>query len=74
MTAGSLTERSKVRYPRSKQEEQEEADRDTWPWVLRSIVERCGKRRSYRSALQQPEGIEASAEWGYRPEATLIRW
>jgi hypothetical protein len=28
-----------VRYPRSKQEEQ--ADRDTWPWLPGSIVEQC---------------------------------
>ena len=30
-----------VRYPRSKQEEQ--ADRDTWPWLPGSIVEQCAR-------------------------------
>ncbi len=34
-----------VRYPRSKQEEQ--ADRDTWPWVPGSIVEQCGPDEWY---------------------------
>jgi hypothetical protein len=37
-----------VRYSRSKQEER--ADRGTWPWLPGSVVEQCGKRRSYRSA------------------------
>ena len=34
-----------VRYPRSKQEEQ--ADRDTWPWLPGSIVEQ--RSASWRS-------------------------
>src|ERR1039457_3749865 len=34
-----------VRYPRSKQEEQ--ADRDTWPWLPGSIVEQCGPDEWY---------------------------
>ena len=29
-----------VRYPRDKSEEK--ADRDTWPWLPGSIVQRCG--------------------------------
>jgi hypothetical protein len=37
-----------VRYSRSKQEER--ADRGTWPWLPGSVVEQCGKRRSYRPA------------------------
>jgi hypothetical protein len=34
-----------VRYPRSKQEDQ--ADRDTWPWLPGSIVEQCGPDEWY---------------------------
>jgi hypothetical protein len=34
-----------VRYPRSKQEEQ--ADRDTWPWLPGTIVEQCGPDEWY---------------------------
>jgi hypothetical protein len=34
-----------VRHPRSKQEEQ--ADRDTWPWLPGSIVEQCGPDEWY---------------------------
>jgi hypothetical protein len=34
-----------VRYPRSNQEEQ--ADRDTWPWLPGSIVEQCGPDEWY---------------------------
>ena len=52
-----------VRYPRSKQDEQD--DRDTWPWLPGSIGELSIGR-------QQAEGIEAPAERGYRPEVTLI--
>ena len=39
---------AEVRSPRSKHEER--ADRGTWPLLPGSVVERCGKRRSYRSA------------------------
>src|SRR2546429_2096998 len=34
-----------IRYPRSKQEEQ--ADRDTWPWLPGTIVEQCGPDEWY---------------------------
>jgi hypothetical protein len=34
-----------VRYPRSKQEEQ--ADREQWPWLPGSIVEQCGPDEWY---------------------------
>jgi|SRR5579863_10532188 len=34
-----------VRYPRLKQDEQ--ADRDTWPWLPGSIVEQCGPDEWY---------------------------
>ncbi len=33
------------RYPRSKREEQ--ADRDTWPWLPGSVVEQCGPDEWY---------------------------
>ena len=32
-----------VRYPRSKQEEQ--SDREQWPWLPGTIVEQCGPER-----------------------------
>jgi hypothetical protein len=45
-TASSLDESPvEVRYPRSKQEEQ--ADRDTSPWLPGSIVEQCGPDEWY---------------------------
>jgi hypothetical protein len=34
-----------VRYPRSKQEEQ--GDRERWPWLPGSIVEQCGPDEWY---------------------------
>jgi hypothetical protein len=37
-----------VRYPRSKQEKQ--GDREQWPWLPGTIVERCGPVRSDRAA------------------------
>jgi hypothetical protein len=42
---GKFPDESPVRYPRSKQEEQ--TDREQWPWLPGTIVEQCGPDEWY---------------------------